>query len=78
MPHYRNGTKAKIGDVVKVNSEHNVNSTFIGPVTHIYEGTDTCNLLLAAPLQVTEADGSRIITTGSSATFNARDAEKVA
>lgn len=48
--HYKNGREAKLGDKVLV---PNGNYTFVGVVTQLVAGSDTCNLY-ATPLQNTQ------------------------
>lgn len=62
MPHYRDGTKARIGDVVK--AQPTVPGPFIvGPLLTIQEEAETCNGTMQQALQVHEsAHGERVVT----------------
>lgn len=76
MPHYKDGTKAKIGDIAK--GPYGSGGTAVGPVITIYEG-ETCNLCLGNGLIVYEADGARVVTTFQGGShINAKDCDKVA
>jgi len=46
MPHYKNGTPAGVGDIVK-GKGYNVPHEIIGKVLEIVEGSDACNLHIA-------------------------------
>jgi hypothetical protein len=59
MPHYKDATPAKIGDVVVGPRENN--QTLVGVVQQIMTGSDTCNMLVANATAIVEADGSRIV-----------------
>lgn len=80
MPHYRDGTKAKIGDIVKAQPTV-PGPTCIGPLLSIQE-RDTCNGFMSVALNVHEADGEgRVITAGVAGHVSyvtLKDCEKVA
>ncbi len=46
MPHYKNGTPAGVGDIVK-GKGFNIPHEIIGKVLEIVEGSDACNLHVA-------------------------------
>ena len=46
MPHYKNGTPAGVGDIVK-GKGYNVPHEIIGKVLEVSEKSDTCNLTVA-------------------------------
>jgi hypothetical protein len=46
MPHYKSGTAAAIGDIVKGRG-YNIPHEIIGKVTAINQDSDTCNLTIA-------------------------------
>ena len=46
MPHYKSGTAAAVGDIVKGRG-YNVPHEIIGKVLEISEKSDTCNLTVA-------------------------------
>ena len=46
MPHYKDGTRAEVGDLVKGKS-YNIDHEVVGTVVQITEGTDSCNLIVA-------------------------------
>lgn len=77
MPHYRNGEKAKIGDIAKASPT--TGQTVIGPLTSITE-SDTCNALLANQTVVYEGtDGTRVVTPGVGQSYvTLKDCDKVA
>lgn len=84
MPHYKDGTKAQLGDFAKADSDYRKN--FRGQVVQIHE-SDSCNLTIARvqvalPAQV--EDGKYVPIPHSfqalsveSATFTAKDCERI-
>ena len=46
MPHYKDGTEARVGDVVK-GSGYNIKHEIIGMVTRVTPGASSCNLTIA-------------------------------
>lgn len=46
MPHYKDGTEAKVGDVVK-GKGYNVPHEIIGKLVHITPGDTACNVVVA-------------------------------
>lgn len=58
MPHYKDGTPAKVGDVVVGPHEKR---TLVGVVHQIMSGSDTCNMLVGNATAVLEADGNRVV-----------------
>ena len=47
MPHYKDGTLAKVGDLVKGKSYNEGASGIVGTVIQIRQDTDTCNCVVA-------------------------------
>lgn len=84
MPHYRNGQKAKLGDVVKYDETHKtgdktVTTSSIGVLKTITEGADTCNGYMHCVLTVTESGEERAVTPGSGDRYlTLKDSDKVA
>jgi hypothetical protein len=79
MPHYKDNTKAKVGDIVK-GKPFDGSSFIVAPVIRIIEGTESCNLTVGPAIQVHEADGNRVVILlpNGGYTLTAGDAEKVA
>ena len=46
MPHYKDGTEAKVGDVVK-GKPYNTPCEVVGTVVQITPGSESCNLVVA-------------------------------
>jgi acyl-[acyl carrier protein]--UDP-N-acetylglucosamine O-acyltransferase len=46
MPHYSDGTEARIGDLVK-GTGYNIKREIVGKVIQVTAGTDSCNLAVA-------------------------------
>jgi hypothetical protein len=59
MPHYKDGTPAKIGDVVV--GPKDPTTKLVGVVHQIMTGSDTCNMLVGGATAIVEADGSRVV-----------------
>ncbi|HEV8642154.1 MAG TPA: hypothetical protein VGV13_13725 [Methylomirabilota bacterium] len=77
MPHYRDGTEANVGDVVRGRG-YNIGHEIIGKVLSITPGAETCNLsiaCIAAPSVIYRADvghGVQVVPTieyGEAAAF---------
>jgi hypothetical protein len=82
MPHYKNGDKAKVGDVVKHTESTTAGITAnIGPLTSITEGAETCNGTMLSALSVHESgEGPRAIAPAGFVQrwVTLKDCEKVA
>ena len=67
MPHYADGTPAKIGDVV-TGKGYNVKEPIAGTVVGVVEGSESCNLrvayLAAAFVRAADSDYDRAKPTG--------------
>lgn len=60
MPHYKDGTDAKVGDVVR-GTTFNKKGEVLGILVSITPGTDTCNATVNALARVYESDGQRTV-----------------
>src|SRR4051794_29305111 len=59
MPHYADGTPAKIGDVVKGPREKN--TTLVGVVHTVQANSESCNMQVSNALLIVEDEGSRVV-----------------
>lgn len=65
--HYKDGTPAKIGDVVKgphPNGPDDSGRTIIGTVIAAYPGADSCNINVQSAMTVLQLEGLRTIMPG--------------
>lgn len=75
MPHYSDGTPAKVGDIVKGPSD---GKTLVGVVHRVTPGSDTCNMQVTSGLFVIEEGERRIVLpTAPGQTFYATCKEYV-
>jgi hypothetical protein len=59
MPHYKDGTPAQPGDVVK-GQGYNVKHEIIGVVMHVQAGTEQCNISVAHAVPALEHEAGVI------------------
>ncbi len=78
MPHYADGSEAKVGDVVK-GTTYNRPGTVIGLLTSITPGTESCNCQVTGALRVLDMDGRRTVIPDGSVDYGETKAfQKVA
>ena len=64
MPHYKDGTKANVGDLVAGRC-YNTPGRIVGVVTSVTEGAETCNARVAISLREVEDGTRRIVIPGT-------------
>jgi hypothetical protein len=65
MPHYADGTSAKVGDVVKgkgynVKDEHGNLREIVGTVVHVTPGSTSCNVQVLHALQPLSPEDAKL------------------
>lgn len=65
MPHYADGVRAKVGDIV-TGTSYNKGGVFVGVIKKITSENDTCNAIvernIAVVSSVDEENGQQVIT----------------
>ncbi len=62
MPHYKDGTTARLGDIVR-GKGYNIPHEIIGPVVRIEAGSDQCNITVAVAhaAPIAQAGGAGVL-----------------